>query len=110
MKAAEIACADGFINELPEGLDTIIGEKGAGLSEGQVQRLAVTRAILSGAPIILLDEATSALDEETENRLLFNIKEMKDKTCILISHKRAAYGIVNKELKLEDKKIIVKEI
>ena len=110
MNAAEIACADTFIKALPKGLDTVIGEKGAGLSEGQVQRLAVTRAILSEAPIILLDEATSALDEETEEKLLSNIKQMKNKTCILISHKKAAYSICNKELRLENKKIITKEI
>jgi len=110
MKAAKIACAAEFIEKLPEGLDTVIREKGAGLSEGQVQRLAVTRAILSDAPIILFDEATSALDEETEEKLLRNIKELKDKTCILISHKNAAYSICNKEIRLEDKKIIMNEI
>jgi len=110
MKAAEIACADSFIKKLPEGLDTVIGEKGAGLSEGQIQRLAVTRAILSGAPIILLDEATSALDGETEKKLLYNIKQMKNKTCILISHKQAAYSICNKELKVENKKIVSSDI
>ena len=65
MRAAEVACAAEFIRQLPDGLDTFLGEKGAGLSEGQIQRLAVSRAILSDAPIILLDEATSALDEET---------------------------------------------
>ena len=109
MKAAKIACAAEFIEKLPEGLDTVIREKGAGLSEGQVQRLAVTRAILSDAPIILFDEATSALDEETEEKLLKNIRELKDKTCILISHKNAAYSICNKEIRLEDKKIIMNE-
>ena len=109
-EAARIACADGFINKLPLGFETVIGEKGAGLSEGQVQRLAVMRAMLSGAPIILLDEATSALDEATEEKLLSNIKELKNKTCILISHKKAAYSICNKELKIENKKIYVNEI
>lgn len=110
MDAARIAEAAEFINTLPEKLDTVIREKGAGLSEGQVQRLAVTRAILSDAPIILLDEATSALDEETEERLLRNIKELKNKTCVLISHKNAAYSICNKEIRLEDKKIIMRDI
>ena len=109
MKAAEIGCAAEFIKKLPEGLDTYIGEKGAGLSEGQIQRLAVTRAILSDAPIILLDEATSALDEETEARLLNNIKNMKNKTCIIISHKRAAFDVCNKKIYIENKKIRVEE-
>ena len=70
MRAAEVNCAAEFIKKLPDRLDTHIGEKGLGLSEGQIQRLAVTRAILSDAPIILLDEATSALDEATEEKLL----------------------------------------
>ena len=110
IEASKIACAYDFIKELPEGLDTVIGEKGAGLSEGQVQRLAITRAILSSAPIILLDEATSALDEETEEKLLYNIKQLKNKTCVLISHKKAAYSVCNKEFKVENKKIIVNNI
>lgn len=109
MRAAEVNCAAEFIKKLPDRLDTHIGEKGLGLSEGQIQRLAVTRAILSDAPIILLDEATSALDESTEARLLKNIRAMKDKTCIIISHKRAAFEICNKKIFIENKKIITKE-
>ncbi len=109
MRAAEVGCAADFIRKLPEGLDTHIGEKGLGLSEGQIQRLAVTRAILSDAPVILLDEATSALDEETEERLLKNIRAMKDKTCIIISHKRAAFDICNKKIYIRDKKIVTEE-
>lgn len=110
IEASKVACAYDFIKELPDGLNTIIGEKGAGLSEGQVQRLAITRAVLSSAPIILLDEATSALDEETEEKLLYNIKQLKNKTCVLISHKKAAYSVCNKEFKVENKKIIVNNI
>ncbi len=108
MNAAKISCCDDFIQKLPQGLDTYIGEKGLGLSEGQVQRLAVCRAILSNAPIILLDEATSALDEETEAKLLKNIRDMENKTCIIISHKQAAFEICNKHIYIEDKKIRVK--
>ena len=109
MAAAKIACAD-FIDELPEGLDTVLGEKGMGLSEGQVQRVAIARAIICNAPMIILDEATSALDEATEIRLLQNIESLKNKTCILISHKKAANEVCNKEVRIEDKKIIVKNI
>ena len=105
-QAIRFACAD-FIAELPKGLDTVIGEKGLGLSEGQVQRIAIARAILSDAPVILLDEATSALDEMTELRLLENIKELSEKTCILISHKKAANEVCNKEVRIIDKKITV---
>ncbi len=108
--ALKISCSDSFINDFPEGLNTPIGEKGFGLSEGQVQRLAVARAILSNEPVILLDEATSALDEETEKQLLENIRGMENKTCIIISHKKAAYDICNKEIKIENKKIFVRNI
>lgn len=107
-RAVRFACAD-FIAELPKGLDTVSGEKGLGLSEGQVQRIAIARAILSDAPVILLDEATSALDEMTELRLLENIKNLSDKTCILISHKKAANDVCNKEVRIVDKKITVIE-
>lgn len=107
-RAIRFACAD-FIAELPDGLDTVIGEKGLGLSEGQVQRVAIARAFLSDAPVILLDEATSALDEMTELRLLDNIKKLSDKTCILISHKKAANDVCNKEVRIIDKKITVLE-
>ena len=68
-RALKTACAE-FVYELPNGLQTQLQEKGAGLSEGQLQRLAVARAILSERPIVLLDEATSALDENTEKQLL----------------------------------------
>ncbi len=107
-EAVHFACAD-FIHDLPQGLDTVIGEKGLGLSEGQVQRVAIARAILSGAPVIILDEATSALDETTELRLLENIKELTNKTCILISHKKAANAVCNKEVRIIDGKIVVIE-
>ncbi len=105
MEAARISCADEFVSELPEGLDTVLLENGHGLSEGQVQRLAIARAVLTDAPILLLDEATSALDEATEKKLLSNIKQLKEKTCIIISHKSAAYDICNKELRIKDKNI-----
>ncbi|MBE6738214.1 MAG: ABC transporter ATP-binding protein [Ruminococcaceae bacterium] len=108
-KAVEFACAD-FIRDLPQGLDTVIGEKGLGLSEGQVQRVAIARAILSGSPIILLDEATSALDERTELKLLENIKTLSDKTCILISHKKAANDVCNKEVRIVEGKIMVYDL
>ncbi len=85
-RALDIAAAD-FVRELPEGLDALLGERGAGLSEGQLQRLAVARAILSGHPILLLDEATSALDEGTEARLLDNLKRMTDKTVLIVTHR-----------------------
>ena len=109
MRAARLACAESFIKELPDGLDTVIGEKGHGLSEGQVQRIAVARALLCNSDIILLDEATSALDEQTEKQLLENIRGIQGVTCIIISHKAAALDICNREIRIEDKKIIEKQ-
>lgn len=108
--AVRLSCCDDFIGDLPQGLDTVIGERGMGLSEGQAQRIAIARAILYGAPILLLDEATSALDEETEKRLIENLKELKDRTLIIITHKKAALGVCNKELKIVDGKIYIEEL
>lgn len=105
-QALDISYASHFIKKLPDGLETVIGEKGLGLSEGQVQRLAIARAILSKSPIILLDEATSALDSKTEKYVLEHIKAMSDSTCIIITHREAALGVCNKEVVIEDKKII----
>lgn len=96
MRAADIAQIGAFIRTLPDGLDTELGEKGLGLSEGQIQRLAIARAVLYDAPIMLLDESTSALDSQTEIDFLNAIKQMTDKTCILVSHKEAAFKICDK--------------
>ncbi len=104
-RALKISQSDGFIAELPDGLDTIVGEKGVGLSEGQIQRIAIARAVLSDAPIILLDEATSALDEETEKVVLSRLKELENRTLIIISHKKAALSICDKNLQIKNKKI-----
>ena len=93
MQAIKIAVADSFINELPDGLDTVIAEHGAGLSEGQLQRLSVARALLFDAPIILLDESTSALDEETESKLLSNIKQITEKTVVFITHRNTSLKV-----------------
>lgn len=102
-EALKISDIYDFVKTLPEGLDTVIGEKGLGISEGQAQRLAIARAILSNAPILLLDEATSALDAETEKRVLDNIKELNKKTCIIITHKAAALQVCNREFVIENK-------
>ncbi|MBQ8614653.1 MAG: ABC transporter ATP-binding protein [Ruminiclostridium sp.] len=100
--AAETACALNFINELPEGMETKIGENGFGISEGQAQRIAIARAILGGAPILLLDEATSALDETTEAALLNNIRRMKNKTALIVTHRPAALEICSRHLILKE--------
>lgn len=110
IESAKIACAYDFISKLPNGLDTVVGENGKGLSEGQIQRIAIARAIYCDAPVIIFDEATSALDADTEVQLLKNLKNLKEKTCILISHKMAAKKICNKEIIIKDKKIISYDI
>lgn len=104
LSALNTACAE-FIDELQNGLDTVIGERGSGLSEGQVQRLAIARAVLCGAPILLLDEATSALDEATEKQVLENIMKLQGRTCVAISHRSAARHICDREIYVEDGKI-----
>lgn len=102
MQAARTACAEGFIRELPHGLDTVIGENGLGLSEGQAQRIAVARAVYSGADFLLLDEATSALDGETESRLLKNIAALDEKTVLIVTHRPAALEICSRKFTLKD--------
>ena len=104
--ALKISCADEFIVELPNGIDTKVGENGLGLSEGQIQRIAIARAIISGAPVMLLDECTSALDQETEKKLLQNLKKLQDKTIIFISHKTSAREICNKIIKIQEKNFV----
>ena len=98
--AVHAACLDELVAEI--GLDAKLGERGAGLSEGQAQRVAIARALLSDAPILLLDEATSALDEQTEAKLLENIGAMRDKTVIIITHRRAAMRICDYQLHIEN--------
>lgn len=104
-RAIELSCSDEFVKDLPDGLETVIGERGMGLSEGQVQRIAIARAILYDAPILLLDEATSALDEKTEERLLQNLRQLDNRTLIIVTHKPAALNVCNKEIRIENKKI-----
>lgn len=92
--ALKISCADEFISALPDGVDTYLGENGAGLSEGQQQRIAIARALLSGAEVLLLDEATSALDETTEKRFIENLRTV-GKTAILITHRKSPLSIAS---------------
>lgn len=87
LQALDWACAD-FISHNREGLDTVCGEGGRGLSQGQAQRLCIARTLLSQSPILLMDEATSALDRETEEKIIRNIREnMRHKTILFVTHR-----------------------
>lgn len=105
-QAAETADIAEVIRQLPQGLDTVLGERGAGLSEGQLQRLAIARAVLSDAPVLLLDEVTSSLDEPTEERVLRNLRRLPGKTCVCISHRPAALAVCDRVIRVESGRFI----
>lgn len=101
-EALHIACADEFVSELKDGVGTLLGERGTGLSEGQMQRIAIARALYSNAPVLLLDEATSSLDAATEEKLLFNLRKLTDKTVIIVTHRPAALQICDRVLQFTE--------
>ena len=101
-RACEIACAWDFVEELPLGLGTMIGEHGQGLSQGQLQRLAIARAVCSGAPLMVLDEVTSALDNATEAAVLANIAQLPGKTVFVAAHRAKAREFATMRLHVED--------
>ncbi len=94
-KCAEIACIKDFILSLPDGFDTVLGEEGGGLSGGQIQRLAIARALYYDTDVLLLDEATGALDEETEHKVMENIRNLGI-TCIAVTHRSTAINLCDK--------------
>lgn len=100
--AVYVSCMDAYLPQLPDGLDTMLGENAHGLSEGQAQRLAIARAVLGEAPILLLDECTSALDAETEKTVLERIAALQDKTCIAVTHRPAALALADWKLEVQD--------
>ena len=104
--AAEAANAAGFLRDLPDGLDTYLGEGGARLSGGQRQRVAIARALLRDAPILLLDEATSALDAESERLVQAALEAlMQDRTTLVIAHRLATVRQADRIVVLEDGRI-----
>ena len=107
LKAAKLANADEFIRKLPDGYETMVGERGVKLSGGQRQRIAIARAILKDAPILVLDEATSALDSESEAMIqgaLVNL--MKSRTAIVVAHRLSTIAGLDKIVVLSEGKII----
>lgn len=99
--ALRIACAD-FVREMPKGLDSQLGESGGGLSEGQVQRLAIARAVFSNRPVLLLDEATCSLDSDTERCVLQNLSALPDKTVVAVTHRPAALEVCDKRIEFSE--------
>lgn len=104
--ALKAACAYDFVAALPDGINTPLGERGAGFSEGQNQRLAIARAVLRKAPVLLLDEATSALDLETERRVLENITALcRGKTLIVMTHRESVLPLCDSVYRISGGKV-----
>ncbi len=106
IEALKRAAAYDFVEGFPDGINTLIGEKGIGISEGQAQRIAIARALVKKAPLLILDEATSSLDEKTELKVLEEIRKLNPSTtCILITHRRSVLKYCDKEVIITDKKL-----
>ena len=110
IQALKTACAWDFIERLPHGLHTAVGERGKGFSEGQAQRIAIARAVLRDAPILLFDEATSSLDEETEKKVLANIiANYPNRTCIITTHRPAVLTICHRIYRIRNRIVMETE-
>ena len=98
-----------FIKQLPEGMETIVGERGAMLSGGQIQRIGIARAIYHKSEVLIFDEATNSLDVDSEQKIIDEIVGLKDKkTIIMISHKMSVLKVCNKIYEVKDKKLVLK--
>ena len=105
-QALKLSCAWEFVEKMPHGMNSRVGERGHGLSEGQAQRVAIARAVLRDAPVILLDEATSALDVTTERQVLRNIISGDDKkTCIVTTHRPSVLNMCQRVYRVVDTKV-----
>ncbi|HEY2493514.1 MAG TPA: ABC transporter ATP-binding protein [Paenibacillus sp.] len=107
IRAAELAKAHEFIMEMPEGYDTVVGERGMGLSGGQKQRIAIARALLKNPKILILDDATSAVDMETEHEIQSGFQEvMKGRTTFIIAHRISSLRHADEILVLDQGKVV----
>lgn len=105
IEALKCASAYEFVSELPNGLDTVVGERGHGISEGQAQRIAIARAFVRKAPFLILDEATSALDEKTEMSVIQGLQNLFPRpTCVIITHRRSVLQYCDREIRIAEKK------
>ena len=108
IQAAKMASIHEFIENLPNGYDTKVGELGGNLSSGEKQRIGLARAFLSNGEVLILDEPTSNLDTLNEGEILKSIKEnCEDKTIVLISHRKSTTAVCNKTYKLENSKLVL---
>ena len=106
-EALKLACAWEFVSQLPQGMQSPVGERGRGLSEGQAQRIAIARAIVKDAPVLLLDEATSALDVATERQGLRNIiRSRPNKTCIVTTHRPSVLGLCQRVYRVSQGRVL----
>lgn len=107
LDALKLAAGYDFVMGLPNGLDTVIGERGHGLSEGQAQRIAIARAFVRKSPFLILDEATSALDEVTEQGVIKGLQQLSPKpTCLIITHRKSILQYCDREITIENKKTV----
>ncbi len=105
-EALRLAAGYDFVMELPQQIDTRIGERGHGISEGQAQRIAIARAFVRHAPFLILDEATSALDEETEQKVIQGLQELTPRpTCLIVTHRRSIIKYCDREIKIQNKEM-----
>ncbi len=106
LDALKLSAGYDFVMSLSKGLDTVIGEKGYGLSEGQAQRISIARAFIRKSPFLILDEATSALDEATEQQVITGLMNLKPRpTCVIITHRKSILKYCDRQLLIENKKV-----
>ena len=106
IEALKIGCAWDFVKDMPDTINSNIGERGRGFSEGQAQRIAISRAVLRDSPVLLLDEATSALDVTTERKVLKNIiKQRPNKTCIVTTHRPSVLNMCQRVYRVMETKV-----
>ena len=110
-KAISLAQLSSFVNSAHDGIDTIVGERGTKISGGQIQRIGIARAIYHESEILIFDESTNALDLKSENKIIEEIKALKEsKTIIVISHKLSNLNICDKVYELKEGRLELKKI